>query len=256
MEISRERIIEAITNNFINNPVVYALWLEGADSTHAVDEFSDIDLWLDVEDGREDDIFSQIERLLTEIGPLDFIYQAEHPHPKIRHKVFHLQDTSEFLLLDICIQSHSRKAEESEFVVGDPIESPRVIFDKAAVIRFRPLDKAQLQRQLQARIFHLEHIFARRSGAKKYVMRNEFLEALAYYHRYVLEPLVELLRIRYTPLHYGYGPVHISRHLPQDVVLALEALYKITTMDDVLEGIHKAESLFTETMAAISSLQE
>ena len=251
MEITREQIIEQFSNKFTNNPFVYALWLEGADATDTVDEFSDIDFWLDVEDDYVEIIFNEIEGLLTAISPLDFIYEAEHSHPKVRHKIYHLQNTSEYLKLDINVQSHSRKSEESEFVTDDPIESPKVIFDKAEVIRFCPADEIALHRRLQERIYHLEHMFSH-TGVRRYVKRNEFLEALAIYHRYVLEPLVELLRIRYTPLHHYYGPVHISRHLPKEAVLELEDLYRVVSMDELLTGIYKAERLFKETLAVVN----
>jgi hypothetical protein len=252
MDITRDLIIEKFRLRFSGHSAVYALWLEGADSTQAVDEFSDIDLWLDVADGQEAAIFQEVERLLTEIGPLDFNHKLNHSHPKIHHTVYHLQNSSEFLRLDVNLQSHSRPPEESEFVTGDLIESPQVIFDKAGVIRFVPLDEIELQRRLLARLIDLEQTFSH-LGVRKYVARNDFLEALAYYHRYVLQPLVELLRIRYTPLHHDYGPVHISRHLPRPVVMALEELYQVASLAEMIAGAYRAEHLFKETLEVVKS---
>ena len=61
MEITREHIIERFSDRLINNHFVYALWLEGADATGTVEEYSDIDLWLDVDDGHEEKIFEEVE---------------------------------------------------------------------------------------------------------------------------------------------------------------------------------------------------
>ena len=47
---------------------VYALWLEGADARGTVDEFSDLDVWLDVEDGQEEIVLKQLEKYLNLCG--------------------------------------------------------------------------------------------------------------------------------------------------------------------------------------------
>ena len=51
----------------------------------------------------------------------------------------------------------------------------------------------------------------------------------------MLEPLIEVLRIRYTPLNFEYGVVHISDHLPGELVLELANLFKINSLEEVSE---------------------
>jgi hypothetical protein len=80
----------------------------------------------------------------------------------------------------------------------------------------------------------------------KYVRRGKFLEAIGYYHKYVLDPLIEVLRVRYTPLNFEYGVVHISDHLPRELVLELEDLFKITSVEEVAEKVLRASDIFGE----------
>ena len=56
----------------------------------------------------------------------------------------------------------------------------------------------------------------------------------------------EVLRIRYTPLNLDYGVVHISEHLPRELVLELEELFKITSVEEVAEKVLRASEIFGE----------
>ena len=253
MDISRELIIERCWLRFDDDPAVYAFWLEGADSTGLVDQYSDLDLWFDVADDNLDEIYAAIEELLTEISPLDFNYETQSANPKIRHKIYHLQGSPEFLRLDVMLQYHSRARSGTEFYMDDPIESPLVIFDKVGLIRFVSADRAVLRRDLSARLYHLLHRFST-VGVRRYVARQEFLEAFDTYHNYVLGPLIELLRILHTPLHPGYDLVHISRHLPAAIVRALEELHRVTSLADILTKARQAEQLFKQTLTHVNNM--
>jgi hypothetical protein len=60
MEINHEQIIQAVRDRAEDHPYVYALWLEGADSTGTVDEYYDIDFWFDVEDAHVEKEISEL----------------------------------------------------------------------------------------------------------------------------------------------------------------------------------------------------
>ncbi len=245
MKIEREQIIQAITKGLENNPAVFALWLEGADSNDILDEYSDIDIVADVKDGDEETILRKVGEILKNMGELDLEYLNPQPHPKLRYKVFHLKDTTGFLLIDVCIQSHSRNF---EFTEGNKYESPKVLFDKMGVIKFSKIDEGKLKKEICESLTNLENTFFQRSKIKKYILRKKYLEAFAYYNKNVLEPLVELLRICHTPIIREYHLVHISDHLPKDKVAQVEKLYRITSLDDIAQNLEQAENMFAEAM--------
>lgn len=56
--INREKIISDLAIGLKEVSFVYAFWLEGSDGTNTVDEYSDIDICIDVEDGEENNVFS------------------------------------------------------------------------------------------------------------------------------------------------------------------------------------------------------
>ncbi len=245
--IPRDTIIQTIKDGFIKDERVYALWLEGSDGTNTLDEYSDLDLVMDVEDGTEEGIFGRLEQMLGTLGELDLIVGPDRPGPKLMYKVYHLENTAPTLLLDVTIQSHSR---QFAFDRKNEYEVPKVLFDKAGVIQYRDSEgmNAQTRRdKTYNRMKQLDGVFKQRIRAIKYVQRNHYLEAHAYYHKYVLNPLVELLRIRYTPLISDYYLVHISQHLPAEAVDQLEELYRNQSTSDISRNMERANAWFHTT---------
>ena len=243
MKIQREQIIKHLEDSLKNNPSIFAFWLEGSDANGSVDQYSDLDFWLDVADGQESKILEEIENSLSTLGELDFSYQIKHPHPLIKHKIFHIKGTPEFLLLDVCVQSHSRNF---EFVRGYDDE-PKVLFNRGGM-KFRELDQSEFESELKERIHHLKNTFAQQSRVLGKIERGEFLESIMYYNRWVLEPLVELLRIKYIPRKREYFFKHIRRDLPKEVVDQLENLVKTESLEDMKEKIEMASKLFAITL--------
>ena len=246
MKTNRARIIKAIENGLKENPAVFAFWLEGADSTDTVDRYSDIDVWLDVKDGEEQEIFEEVERVLSGLAQIDFSYESENPHPKIRQKSIHLKGTSEYLMIDICIQSHSR---DFEFVKGIG-DDPLVVFNRGG-IRFRDAGEAELHQILMNRVHHIKNIFSQQIRVLSKIERGEFLEAWMYYSKWTLQPLAELLRIRYAPHKYDHYFKHIQRDLPGEVVSQLEDLAGIKSLEDIRQGVIRASELFKDNLKVV-----
>jgi|GEM_PF-612999 len=113
---------------------IHAFWLEGADATGIVDEYSDLDFWVDFEDEYEEQAIAAVENALSEIAEIDYKHIIRHEHPKIRQRIYHLAGTSEYLMIDFCWQLHSRQRDKYSYQENDPIETARIIFDKAGAV--------------------------------------------------------------------------------------------------------------------------
>ena len=95
----RNRIIATLRAHLEPNPNILALWLEGADATRAVDEYSDLDLCCSVEADSIAQVADQAEQALASLGPIDF-RQRLRDEKDCQHLVFHLAGTSAYLLID------------------------------------------------------------------------------------------------------------------------------------------------------------
>jgi len=241
----KQAIIEKLKQRLEPLDFVYALWLEGADANGTADEYSDIDLWADIADEREAEAIAAAEAALRELGPFDYEAVLPHGHPQIRQRACHLAGTSEYLVIDFCFQLHSRP-EDYAFYEDDPVEAARVIFDKAGVIRIEP-GNAPVDQEANARLLEkMRYRYTQHARVIKYVRRGQYPEAFAYYQRYVLEPLVYLLRLIYTPAYADYGYVHISRHVPEEQARHLEYFVRAASLEDIEMKAAEAQIWFAE----------
>lgn len=234
---------------------VYAFWYEGADANDSVDEYSDIDYYIDFEDAYEEEAIGAVESALAELGTIDYRHVMSHGHPKLRQRIYHIEGTSEYLMIDFCFQCHSRDKDEYILIRGDKIEAAKVIFDKAEIIRYKELDLFKYSEINDERLSDSIYRFSQHSRVLKYVRRNQYPEAYAYYNRYVVEPLVHLIRLIHTPSHADFYLIHISSHVPSDSIEKLESLLKVAGLRDIEENLVSARAWFDELLVELKAIR-
>ena len=247
----RNEIITILREALEPLPYVYAFWLEGADAIGTVDEYSDIDFWVDFEDEHEEQAIVAVETALSELAEIDYKYVMRHDHPKIRQRVYHLAGTSKYLMIDFCWQLHSRPKDEYTYIENDSIEAAKVVFDKDSIIRYKSLGLSEFEEWNKRRIEEAKYRRAQHIRAEKYVRRGQYLEAFAYYNRYVLEPLIDLLRLIYTPAYTNYYLIHISQHIPKIERERLEYFARFCSLDDIAAKIPQAAEWFDELLERV-----
>ncbi|MHB9031687.1 MAG: hypothetical protein ACYC6L_01440 [Anaerolineae bacterium] len=243
MQINREAIIAALHAGMAARAEVLACWLEGADAAGQVDGYSDIDFCVSLAPGGFGAAEDAARAALQALGPLD-LDERTVDEPNQRDATFHFAGTSPHLLVDLCLYDGCG----SDFIAGDSIEKPLVLFDRAGVVRFHPAQERLAAADLPARRKRIMMFLDQSSRVGKWIARGAFLEAFGYYRRYLLEPLIEALRLRYTPLHPEYGIVHISRHLPPEVIARLERLHQVTNLPDLATRAALARAWLAEEM--------
>jgi hypothetical protein len=154
------------------------------------------------------------------------------------------------LLIDFCIQSHSRDKNEVKFVEGDILEFPKVIFDKSNVITILQNDEQIDVNLVQNIIEEIKSKYSQHSRVIKYVERNNYPEAFIYYLKYVADPLVELVRLKYTPKYHYLHFIHISNHVPKEEVKILQYYYQVSSLKDIriktAEAVNRCNALINE----------
>lgn len=235
--MDREQIITYLKDFAVNKPYVNAMWLEGADGVGRVDEYSDIDFWFDTDGGcREKFLYECIEKLGS-LGAIDSRY--DDIRRDIAQSNIHLKNTSEYLTLDICVQSHETRGTEATcFVKDDIAELPLIIFDKKGIFSFCEYmeDREEIRRVFEEN----KNRLLQRGRVTKYIKRGQYLEAYMKYTENIAEPLVRIARLIYTPRHYDYVLCHISEHLPPDAVKELEPFFRVADFSDIEENLNKA----------------
>jgi predicted nucleotidyltransferase len=218
------------------NETVHAMWITGSVAEGYDDELSDIDLWLDIDDGKDKSVFDSIEEFLKSKGEMDINF-SEGVTPPYSHTVYHLAGMNSYHFIEITLHSHS-----NEIGLFDSLRKIKVLFDKDGTTNFKPFDKVGYDKMLQERKqFLIEKIEFGEQSVTKEITRRQFLEALHNYQFWLVEPIIELARIKHTPLKITYGLKHGTRDLPDDTVKEIESLYIIKSLDDLNNKIEEVK---------------
>lgn len=244
--ITEKEITEVLKNVLQPLPYVYAFWLEGSFAMGYADEYSDIDYWIDVEDDCVREALEHVETALKSLGELDGRDETGNGHPKLGQVVYHIKGSSPYLVLDFNWQLHSRDRKEYHYITNDIVEGALVIFDKDNVVRLEEADEQEIASNKVKCKQECDYRYSQHMRVTKYINRGTFPECYAYYNRYVIEPLVMLLRLKYTPLYPYHYLLHISKHMPQTVINRLDKLIQVTTLEEMEIAMKEAEKWYQE----------
>ena len=239
--LDRSQIIDYLREFSYGKSYVNAMWLEGADGIGQVDAYSDIDFWFDVEQPCQETFLHECIAELEKLADIDS--RVDNIRRDIAQSNIHLENTSEYLTLDICVQSHEiRGMDVTCYVEDDIAELPLILFDKKNIISFREgmIDEEEIRKVFgdsKNRILQMSRV-------RKYIQRNQYLEAYGKYLENVAEPLICAARLLYTPRHHEYALCHISRHLPRETVGELMPFYQVTSLEEIEINLQKADQLF------------
>lgn len=86
---------------------------------------------------------------------------------------------------------------------------------------------------------------------RKEIERRQFLGALGHYHRYVLEPLVEVLRLKHSPTKRNFYLKDVISDLPARLVPDLERYSRVHDLGDLEQLLPEALELMRETLGVL-----
>ena len=227
-----------------------AVWEGGAASWRRLDEWSDIDLYVVCDDERVEDTLGILEKAVTGMSEIDLRFRVPEPAWHGHSQVFwRLKNASPYLFLDIAVMKRSSKDKFLQYRIHG---APLVHFDKTGIVKDDPVDMDEYAGQLAGRLEVLKAQFELfQVLVLKELNRGNGMEAMSYYVGYTLRPLVEALRMEYTPWHYRFFTTYIYYELPNEINERLERLYFVGGIEGLKERRAEAEQWFWETVAAI-----
>ena len=212
--LTRETIIETLVNVLQPLNFIHAFWEGGAAAFKRIDEWSDLDLYLIVDDKKIDESFNAFEEALRDLSPIKQRYVVQHPpKSKIFQAFYRLDNTSEYQFIDLAILTLSSPEKFLEPKVhGEAI----FYFKKLKDIKPPTLNKKQFIKKLQERLDRLQSNFAMFNNIiQKEINRGNSIEAIYNYRVVTLNSLVEVLRIKHYPIHHDFRTRYIHYELHQ-----------------------------------------
>jgi len=231
--VGRDVIVEALRAVLEPLPYVDALVEGGAAAWGRLDAWSDIDLNVFTEDGKVGDVFPFIEGALRALSPIEHTFVAHGPSAAagMQQKFYRLKHAGPFLLVDLAVLPRS---EVEKFLEREIHGENVVYFDKVGVTKVPPLDRAAFDvrlRELLARLRdHTEmfHVFV-----QKEMNRGNWIEAIDNYRVYVIGPLIQLLRMKYNPVHHSFRTRYVHYEFPPEVIRRVQDLLFVRDADDL-----------------------
>lgn len=249
--LDRTTILNALTAALEPRPEVYAMWTGGAAAFNRVDEWSDIDLQIDVEDEHIPQIVALVEQTIQQLSPITLRYEIPQPSWHGHWQAFYqLRDASPFLMLDLAIIRHSNP---SKFLEREVHGNAQVLFDKAGVTNVPPINRETHHQTLVKRLETLRTTVPLfKVLVEKELHRGNAIEAISFYHNFSLRPLVEILRLRHVPFQYQFHTRYVHYDLPQEIVGRLEGLFFPTDAVDLTAKHEQAHAWMNELLAALT----
>lgn len=248
--LTRAIIIQTLDNALKSLDYVHAFYEGGAAAFGRIDEWSDIDLYLVVDDEKVEETFLAVEKALRSLSSIKQKYEIQHPQRSGLFQAFYkLEDASEYIVIDLAVLALTSpdKFLEPE-IHGDVV----FYFNKSNEIKPHALDKDALVKKLQEK---LERLHARfnmfNNFVQKEINRGNYLEAIDLYYALTLATLVEALRIRYNPVHHDFKMRYIHYELPSETIRKLKHLYFVEDEKDLQEKYHEAVKWIHEIMSEI-----
>lgn len=246
-KLTRNTIIKTLIDALEPLDYVHAFYEGGAIAFNRLDKWSDIDLYLVVDDDKIDDAFVVVETALKSLSPIEQKYAVQQlPWPGVSQAFYKLKGTSDYLLIDLAVLKLSAPEKFLEpRVHGEATFS----FNKSGNIKAATLDTDALAKTLDNRLARLKDRFDMFNiFVQKEINRGNFIEALSLYYTLTLGSVVDALRIKYSPFHHDFKTRYIQYELPQKITKKLEGLYFVRDEKDLVEKYRKATEWFNEIL--------
>jgi len=250
-ELTREIIIQTLVHALAPLDYIHAFWEGGAAAFNRIDEWSDIDLYLVVDDTKVDETFLAFEKALKPLSSIKQKCAVTHPPESELFQAFYrLEDTSEYLLIDLAV---FKLSSPDKFLEPEIHGNAVFYFNKSDIIKPSSLDKSAFVKKLQRRLERLKVNFNMFNNlVQKEISRGNYLEALYFYRVVALASLVEALRIKYHPLHHHFKMRCIHYELPPETINELRHLFFVNNEKDLQKKYDKATKWFLETISEIT----
>ncbi len=253
-ELDRDAIVHALTSALEPLDYIYAFWEGGAIAFNRLDEWSDMDLYVAVDDDKVEETFQAAEKALKSLSPIK--QKLDIPQTGwegISQAFYLLENTSEYVLIDFCVL----KLSSPDKLLAPEIHGNNVFYiNKKDTIKPPKLDKEAFIKKLNERLDRLQARFAMFNNfVQKEINRHNFLEAIALYHNLTLASLTEVLRIKHHPLHYDFRMRYVHYELPQQTINQLKHLYFVEDEKDLQAKYMQATKRFHQTIREIDRKQ-
>lgn len=234
----REMIITALRPLLENMDCVIAAWEGGSKATGFVDEYSDIDLYIIVEDESVESVFESLDALLQD--KFGILRKFRLPEPNWHggsQTFYHLDIEPRYFYLDIAV---FKKSNPNKFMERDRHGVADVWFDKQNIYDDTPTPKDIIKKQNKA--FYQSIVnsdFITILEVEKAIHRQNYLDAYPFYYSLLARNVIGLLNLKYRPEKFDFGMRYISRTYNKDDLKLIRDALGVTNITQLADNFEK-----------------
>jgi hypothetical protein len=249
-KLTRDKIVKTLSDALKPVPYIHAFWEGGAASFDRIDEWSDIDLYLVVDDDKVETAFCKVAQVLETLSHIKQKYDVPQTGwPGVFQAFYSLEGVSEYLIVDLAVLQMSSP---SMFLEPEIHGKNVFYFNKNDKVKPAPFDGSKFAEKVHARLERLEARFNMFNNfVQKEINRHNYLEAIDLYYVIVLGSIVEVLRVTHNPLHFDFKMRYVHRELPDEVVERLRHLFFVKNEKDLQQKYKDACGWFRKISAEL-----
>lgn len=251
----RDEVRAKLTDVLRGREDCLAAWEGGSEAFGRSDELSDVDICVVVEDGASDAVYAALREASSSIRPISLEWEVPQPTFHGARQWFFQFEGEPNVLVDFCLMDRSKPWKLSEI---ERHAEPIVLFDRGEFVPRSHVNPDQINSEIRAklnRMIPMTELF--HPLVDKAIQRGLPIDAVHFYQRMILFPLVDCLRMRYAPDRHDYAARYLRDDLPVEAYARLQPLYFVADLEDLAakkaEGLAWLRVLLKELDATIPS---
>lgn len=251
-ETFRDEMKREIIDLFGSRSWVHAIWEGGSAATGNLDDYSDLDLAMVVEDGSVESAFSIFEDYLQEVYGI--LHRMRLPEPAWHgHSqcFYFIGRCPPLFYIDFLVEKLSS---DDRLLETDRHGHARVWLDRGGIVVPCTSDEKDLA---ERRDRFLEMIRASFplvvTEIRKQMARGRTIDAVSQYQRFVTTRLAGLLNLVHRPAQFDFGIRYAERAYPPAVNRRLEELLYVRDFSDLQPALEKAVGWAEEILEELTS---
>ena len=234
-ELLRNRIVELAEDT----DRVLAVWEGGSAATGYLDRYSDLDLYVVVEDEYVEEFFRLFQDLLRKNYGITHTLRIPEPAWHGHSQCFYfLQRCPEFFYVDLLVQKLSSG---NRFLETDRHGEPEIWLDRKDIISPKSTSNEVVTERIGDYLSKQDSILLLAvTEIRKQLARGAMIDAASQYNRFVAARLAGLLNIKYRPSRLDFGLRYADRAYPEEAVSRLKELLTYSDMKELEDRLEKA----------------
>jgi hypothetical protein len=248
MMINRAKLVEIIKPWALSKPHICAAWEGGSAATNRMDQYSDLDLTLVVDDDKVEDTFTDFESFLT--NQFQIIRKYRLPEPAwhgFSQCFYQIDQLTPYLYLDIAVM---KKSQPEKLMEEDRHGIAHVWIDKDNIYHPSPSSKEVINQRVNKMIESIKQTdFIMMIEIEKGIERGLFLDVFPTYYSFIGRHMAILLNALHRPEKVDFGLRYAQLDYDNEDRELIEKALKVSNIHELKDSFDKIKARYNNLLS-------